>query len=137
MPSVPKMSAILLVTKTKSTSDASASAKPVAKAAAKPAASQPPAASAQPRSNEHLNDQGKLTDAERQHRIDTGACLYCGVLGHFAKECNKKQGGRVKAAAATSSNVAPAASVAPAPTVPTARASYTVQPSESDDSGNE
>jgi hypothetical protein len=32
----------------------------------------------------------RLTKEERQQRIQIGACLYCGEVGHFAKECRKK-----------------------------------------------
>ena len=64
-----------------------------------------------------LNDQGKLTGAEKQRRMELGACLYCGETGHFAKECKKKTSGR---------------SSAPGGTKPSARATITVEDEESE-----
>jgi hypothetical protein len=101
-----------------------------AQTAAKPASKQHPTAFTPVCNNDHLNDQGKLTDAEHQHHIEAGACLYCGKSGHFAKDCDKKQDGRAKVAAAAN----PAAL---SNSTPATRASYTVYPSESDDLGNE
>lgn len=34
-----------------------------------------------------------LSTAERQYRIDTKSCLYCGTLGHFVSSCPLKKPG--------------------------------------------
>lgn len=36
-----------------------------------------------------LNATGKLTNEERQRRLDNDLCLYCGLKGHGAKDCRK------------------------------------------------
>jgi hypothetical protein len=86
----------------------------------------------------HLTKEGKLTEVERKRRFDTGACLYCGELGHIASACPKRTLARAR-------GVAPTESAPPTPSDPalsppvrqTARASITVLPEGSDQSGNE
>ncbi|OTB17333.1 hypothetical protein K445DRAFT_20685 [Daldinia sp. EC12] len=34
----------------------------------------------------------KLPEAEKQRRYEIGSCLYCGVLGHYARKCPEKKG---------------------------------------------
>ena len=36
-----------------------------------------------------LSKDGKLTPQERQPRMDNSLCLFCGKMGHIAKECPK------------------------------------------------
>ena len=95
-----------------------------------------PATTGHPTKNkEHLTEQGKLTEAERQRRMDTGACLYCGKTGHFAKDCDKKTS--AKAAVVTQPSGSTPVTTATPPATSTARASYTVNQNESDDSGKD
>ena len=35
--------------------------------------------------------QGQRSTSERQHRLDTGACLICGEIGHFRRNCPHRQ----------------------------------------------
>jgi hypothetical protein len=90
----------------------------------------------------HLSKEGKLTDAERKRRMDTGACLYCGAMGHLAKECPKKNPVTARAAVPNTVNStpvedpSPSLSPPPAPALQTARASYTTDP-VSDESEND
>jgi hypothetical protein len=85
----------------------------------------------------HLTKDGKITAEEQQHRIDTGACFYCGEVGHMANQCSKKGQPRARASDPVASSSAPPA---PPPTKPvprqTARASITIA-SDSADSGND
>jgi hypothetical protein len=82
-----------------------------------------------PKLNTHLTEQGKLTDTERQRRMDTGACMYCGELGHFAKDCRKKLESRPKAANSPSTQNTPAKQ--------SARATVSAESEESSESGKE
>jgi Zinc knuckle len=38
---------------------------------------------------EKLGKDGKLTPHERQRRMDSNLCLFCGKGGHMAKDCTK------------------------------------------------
>ena len=38
---------------------------------------------------EKLGKDGKLTPDERKRRFDNGLCMFCGAVGHLAKECPK------------------------------------------------
>ena len=76
----------------------------------------------------HLTKDGKLTDAERKRRIESGACLYCGEQGHLAATCPKRTQPRARSTA----------SPPVAPTAQSARASTTLEESDhSDSSGND
>ena len=39
--------------------------------------------------SDKLGKDGKLTAQERQYRFDNNLCMYCGGIGHIAKECPK------------------------------------------------
>jgi hypothetical protein len=86
-----------------------------------------------PAFNNHLKN-GKLTDAERKRRIDAGACLYCGELGHLVADCAK----RITLGAGSADPATSALLVGdvqdPKPLV---RSSYTVNPNGSSDSGKD
>ena len=58
-----------------------------------------------PKDTSHLGKDGKLTTAECLHRFKEGLCLYCGLLGHNAKDCEKAK--EMKAQAATASEGTP------------------------------
>jgi Retrotransposon gag protein len=44
-----------------------------------------------------LTKEGKLTQQERQRRMDNNLCLYCGGVGHKADSCNKRNSSAAKA----------------------------------------
>ena len=46
----------------------------------------------QPAGNSQKSKRGKLTPAERKHRMDNNLCLYCGKGGHKVQECYSAQG---------------------------------------------
>ena len=46
-----------------------------------------------------LGKDGKLTQQERQHRFDNNLCMFCGGVGHTAKDCNKATSSTAKAKA--------------------------------------
>jgi hypothetical protein len=48
-----------------------------------------------------LGKDGKITDQERQRRIDNNLCLYCGGHGHTAKDCHKASNAKARAAKAS------------------------------------
>ena len=56
-----------------------------------------------------LDSRGKLTQQERQHRIDKNLCLYCGKSDHRAPDCLSKASS-AKGRASTASSDAPAKS---------------------------
>lgn len=58
------------------------------------------------KSDSKLSNDGKLTQKERQHRIDNKLCLFCGGPGHMAKDCPspKSSAPQAKARAANVSN---------------------------------
>jgi hypothetical protein len=74
---------------------------------------------------------GKLTDAERKRRIETGSCLYCGEMGHVVRNCAKRAAARARAGAPQEST---ADSADAAPSKQTARATLTLDPEDSDTS---
>src|SRR5215469_1436090 len=82
-----------------------------------------------PKQDGHLDSQGKLTDTKRQHRMGLGACLYCGEVGHFAKECPKKTGTQSKPAASAPGTASSVKQLA--------RATITVEPETDADLGKE
>ena len=47
-----------------------------------------------------LGKDGKLTPQERQRRLDNSLCLFCGKIGHMAKECPKSTAIAARARAA-------------------------------------
>jgi hypothetical protein len=48
---------------------------------------------------EKLGKDGKLTQAERQRRFDNNLCMFCGGVGHGAKDCPKSSSSASKAKA--------------------------------------
>ena len=58
-----------------------------------------------PKDTSHLGKDGKLTTAECLRRFKEGLCLYCGLSGHNAKDCEKAK--EMKARAATASETTP------------------------------
>lgn len=58
------------------------------------------------KSDSKLGNDGKLTQEERQRRIDNKLCLFCGGPGHMAKDCPspKSSASQAKARAANASN---------------------------------
>ena len=46
-----------------------------------------------------LGKDGKLTPAERQRRFDNNLCMFCGAVGHTAKDCPKSSSSAFKAKA--------------------------------------
>ena len=48
---------------------------------------------------EKLGKDGKLTPDERKRRFDNGLCMFCGAVGHLAKECPKLTSRAAKARA--------------------------------------
>lgn len=50
-----------------------------------------------PAYTKHLDNDGHITQAERDRRFKEGLCLYCGIKGHNAQDCRKRL---AKAAAA-------------------------------------
>src|ERR1700720_1564880 len=62
--------------------------------------------------SDKLSKYGKLTQAKRTHRFNNNLCLFCGGVGHTAKECPKSSFSVMKAkarAAQTKSDSAPVA----------------------------
>ena len=57
---------------------------------------------------EKLGQDGKLTPAERSHRFTNNLCLFCGGVGHTAKDCSKAAKAKGRAAQVTSSDGKPA-----------------------------
>ena len=49
-----------------------------------------------------LGKDGKLTQQERQRRLDNNLCIFCGCTGHMAKECPKSTSAASKAKARAS-----------------------------------
>jgi hypothetical protein len=49
--------------------------------------------------SDKLGKDGKLTPAERQRRFDNNLCLFCGGVGHGAKDCPKSSSSASKAKA--------------------------------------
>ena len=56
-----------------------------------------------------LDTQGKLTQQERQNRIDKKLCLYCGKPGHLAPDCNLAKASSAKGRASAASSETPPA----------------------------
>jgi Retrotransposon gag protein/Zinc knuckle len=52
--------------------------------------------------NEKLGKDGKLTPQERQRRFDNRLCMFCGGVGHTAKDCPKSTSSSSKAKARAS-----------------------------------
>ena len=50
---------------------------------------------AKPDISDKLKD-GKLTTQERQRRMDSNLCMYCGAIGHKAQDCTKSNSSAVK-----------------------------------------
>src|ERR1700722_3310531 len=62
--------------------------------------------------SDKLSKDGKLTQAERTRRFNNNLCLFCGGMGHTAKECPKSSSSTMKAkarAAQTKSDSTPVA----------------------------
>src|SRR6202040_4390867 len=62
--------------------------------------------------SDKLGKDGKLTQAECTRRFNNNLCLFCGGMGHTAKECPKSSSSATKAkacAAQTKSDSAPVA----------------------------
>ena len=57
---------------------------------------------------EKLGQDGKLTLAERSRRFANNLCLFCGGVGHTAKDCSKAAKAKGRAAQVTSSDGKPA-----------------------------
>ena len=53
---------------------------------------------------EKLDQDGKLTPAERARRFTNNLCLFCGGVGHTAKNCSKATKAKGRAALVTPSN---------------------------------
>jgi hypothetical protein len=49
---------------------------------------------------EKLGKDGKLTQEERRRRFDNNLCMFCGGVGHIAKDCPKSTSSSAKARAA-------------------------------------
>ena len=49
--------------------------------------------------SDKLGKDGKLTPQERQRRFDNNLCMFCGGVGHTAKDCNKASSSAAKAKA--------------------------------------
>src|SRR6202040_2939792 len=49
--------------------------------------------------SDKLGKDGKLTQAERTCRFNNNLCLFCGGMGHTAKECPKSSSSATKAKA--------------------------------------
>src|ERR1700720_1001327 len=65
-----------------------------------------------PNLSDKLGKAGKLTQAERTRRFNNNLCLFCGGVGHTAKECHKSSSSVTKAKACavqTKSDSAPVA----------------------------
>jgi len=95
-----------------------------------------PVPASAPNINSHLKN-GKLTDAECKWCMDTGACLYCGELGHLVLVCPKRLtlSTRVSNADADADVNAEIADIPE--TKPSAHTSYIVDLIESSDSGKD
>ena len=57
---------------------------------------------------EKLGQDGKLTLAEQSHRFTNNLCLFCGGVGHTAKDCSKTAKVKGRATQVTQSNGKPA-----------------------------
>jgi hypothetical protein len=81
----------------------SSSSKPSAKSSS--SNSNPKQKSTQSSSSSNLSTKltkdGKITDRERQRRMDNNLCLYCGGSGHNAKDCHKASNAKAHAAKAS------------------------------------
>jgi hypothetical protein len=55
--------------------------------------------STKPDLSDKLGKDGKLTNEERQRRLDGNLCLFCGIAGHSVSDCRKKQAAATKASA--------------------------------------
>ena len=53
---------------------------------------------------EKLGQDGKLTLAERSRRFANNLCLFCGGVGHTAKDCSKAAKPKGRATQVTSSD---------------------------------
>ena len=49
--------------------------------------------------SDKLGKDGKLTPQERQRHFDNNLCMFCGGVGHTAKDCNKASSSAAKAKA--------------------------------------
>ena len=49
--------------------------------------------------SDKLGKDGKLTLQEHQRRFDNNLCMFCGGVGHTAKDCNKASSSAAKAKA--------------------------------------
>ena len=49
--------------------------------------------------SDKLGKDGKLTPQERQRRFNNNLCMFCGGVGHTAKDCNKASSSAAKAKA--------------------------------------
>lgn len=77
----------------------------------------------------HLTKEGKLTLEEKQHRLNIGACFYCGEVGHLTAQCRKK--GQPQFSFVRNHSPAPPLSTASTTPLPTASASTTPLPTAS------
>ena len=60
---------------------------------ANPSTRIPPKPQSKPAYSDKLNKDGRITEAERQHRFANNLCLYCGGPGHVTATCPKKAAG--------------------------------------------
>jgi len=58
----------------------------------------PPSTSGSTSISDKLGKDGKLTQTERQRRFDNNLCMFCGGVGHLARECPKSSKVKVRAA---------------------------------------
>ena len=89
--------------KKKASSSHSSSSKPSAKSSS--SNSNPKQKSTQSSSSSNLSTKltkdGKITDRERQRRMDNNLCLYCGGSGHNTKDCHKASNAKARTAKAS------------------------------------
>jgi len=91
-------------------------------------------AAAKPSPLDNQLKDGKLTEAERKRRLDSGACLYCGETGHVVRDCPKRAAARARA---TNPQAATTDSADAVPAKQTTRATLTVNTEDSDASGKD